>query len=129
MEYTGFLGLGCMVILLVLGVPVTFAMGAVGIIGLVLVSGLNATLTQVGMVAMQTGMDFVLLCIPLFVFMGKMVLHTGIARDLFTCVEAWLGRLPGGLLISSVITCAALAPLPDPAPLLLPPWPVFSGQS
>lgn len=107
MEQIGFLGLGCMIAMLVLGVPVTFAMGAVAILGLFYISGVGATLTQVGMVAMQTGMDFVLLCIPLFVFMGKMVLHTGIARDLFTCVEAWCGRMHGGLLISSIVTCAA----------------------
>ncbi len=107
MEQIGFIGLGCLVALLVLGVPVTFAMGAVAIVGLSIISGLNSTLSQVGMVAMQTGMDFVLLCIPLFVFMGKMVLHTGIARDLFTCVECWCGRMHGGLLISSIVTCAA----------------------
>jgi len=107
MEHIGFMGLGALIVLLVLGVPVTFAMGAVAIVGLCAVSSIDAALPQVLMVGMQTGTDFILLCIPLFVFMGKMVFHTGIARDLFTCVECWLGRMYGGLLISSVITCAA----------------------
>lgn len=107
MEHIGFLGLVAMILLLVLGVPVTFAMGAVAIVGLSIVSGIDAALPQVIMVGMQTGTDFVLLCIPLFVFMGKMVFHTGIARDLFACVEKWFGRMHGGLLISSVVTCAA----------------------
>jgi tripartite ATP-independent transporter DctM subunit len=107
MEHVGFIGLGVFITLLILGVPVTFAMGAVSIIGLMAVTGVSGALPQVMMVGMQTGTDFILLCIPLFVFMGKMVLHTGIARELFTCVEAWFGRLRGGLLISSVITCAA----------------------
>lgn len=106
MEYYGMCGLACMILLLVLGVPVTFALGAVAIVGLTLVIGLDGTLQQAVMVAMQTGTDFILLCIPLFVFMGKMVFHTGIARDLFACVEKWLGRMQGGLLISSVVTCA-----------------------
>lgn len=107
MEHIGFIGLGALITLLVLGVPVTFAMGAVSITGLIIVSGVSGALPQVMMVGMQTGTDFILLCVPLFVFMGKMVFHTGIARELFTCVEAWFGRLRGGLLISSVITCAA----------------------
>ena len=107
MEHIGFIGLGLLITLLVLGVPVTFAMGTVSITGLIVVAGVSGALPQVMMVGMQTGTDFILLCIPLFVFMGKMVFHTGIARDLFACVEAWFGRMRGGLLISSVITCAA----------------------
>lgn len=106
MVAVGFYGLACMVGLLLIGVPVTFALGAVAAVGLTLVAGLDSMLQQSVMVAMQTGTDFILLCIPLFVFMGKMVYHTGIARDLFSCVEKWLSRLQGGLLISSVVTCA-----------------------
>lgn len=106
MEAIGFYGLLIMIFLLVMGVPVTFALGAVAVVGLTIVAGIDSMLQQTVMVAMQTGTDFILLCIPLFVFMGKMVFHTGIARDLFTCIERWLGRLQGGLLISSVVTCA-----------------------
>lgn len=106
MVAVGFYGLACMVGLLLIGVPVTFALGAVAAVGLTLVAGLDSMLQQSVMVAMQTGTDFILLCIPLFVFMGKMVYHTGIARDLFSCVEKWLSRLQGGLLISSIVTCA-----------------------
>lgn len=106
MEQVGFIGLGALMVLLVMGVPVTFAMGAVSILGLIVVSGFSGAMQQIIMVGMQTGTDFILLCIPLFVFMGKMVFHTGIASDLFACVESWCGRLRGGLLISSVITCA-----------------------
>ena len=88
----GFYGLACMIFLLVMGVPVTFALGTVAAVGLMLVAGLDSMLQQTIMVAMQTGTDFILLCIPLFVFMGKMVFHTGIARDLFTWRPAHLLR-------------------------------------
>ena len=102
----GYSGLVVMLCLLVLGVPVTFALGAVAVVGLTLATDFSSLAQQAIMVAMQTGTDFILLCIPLFVFMGKMVFHTGIASELFDCVEKWLGRMHGGLLISSVITCA-----------------------
>lgn len=107
MAAVGFMGLAAMIILLIMGVPVTFAMGAVAVVGLSYAVGVDTLLQQVVMVGMQTGTDFVLLCIPLFVFMGKMVFHTGIAGELFACVETWFGRIRGGLLISSVITCSA----------------------
>lgn len=102
----GFIGLGVMLVLLVMGVPVTFALGSTAIMGLAIITDLNTVLQQAIMVATQTGTDFILLCIPLFVFMGKMVLHTGIAHELFTCVEKWLGHIRGGLLVSSVVTCS-----------------------
>lgn len=102
----GFIGLSIMLVLLVMGVPVTFALGATAILGLAIITNVSTVLQQAIMVATQTGTDFILLCIPLFVFMGKMVLHTGIAKELFDCVEKWLGHMRGGLLVSSVVTCS-----------------------
>ncbi len=106
MEYLGFVGLGVMIVLLVLGVPVAFAMGTVAIVGLIIVSSLQVALQQAAMLMLHTGMNFVLLCIPLFVFMGKMVHHAEIAEELYGCVERWMGRLHGGLVIAAVVTCA-----------------------
>ena len=99
----GFCGLVLMLVLLLIGVPVTFALGSVAIVGLSIVTGISSALQQLMMVSTQAGTNFVLLCIPLFVFMGKMVFHTGIASNLFDCVEKWLGRMHGGLLISSIV--------------------------
>jgi tripartite ATP-independent transporter DctM subunit len=38
--------------------------------------------------------------------MGQLVQRTNIAYDLYECIYRWLGRLPGGLAISSVVACA-----------------------
>ena len=100
-------GLIAMLILLVVGVPVSYSLGIVGLVGLSLITSLPATLQQVSLVASHAGMDFITICVPLFVFMGKMIYHTGIAKELFESIEKWLGRLSGGLAISSVVTCAA----------------------
>ncbi|MDR2743951.1 MAG: TRAP transporter large permease [Desulfovibrio sp.] len=101
------LGLSTMVLLLVLGVPVTFSLGVVAVVGLSVVTDFSIVMQQAIMVVNQTGMDFILICIPLFVFMGKMIYHTGIAKELFECIQKWLGFLPGGLAMSTVVTCAA----------------------
>lgn len=101
------IGIGVMVALLLVGVPVTFALGMVAVVGLTWVTSLSGVMQQAVMVVNQTGMDFIIICIPLFVFMGKMIYHTGIAKELFECIERWLGILPGGLAMSTVVTCAA----------------------
>jgi tripartite ATP-independent transporter DctM subunit len=44
--------------------------------------------------------------VPLYFMMGQLVQRTNIAYDLYEAVYRWLGRLPGGLAISSVVACA-----------------------
>jgi len=51
------------------------------------------------------GRSFVLVTIPLFVLMGQLVFHTGLATDLYDGVRTWIGKVPGGMAITSVIAC------------------------
>ena len=102
----GYTGLAIMVALLFMGVPVTFSLGVVAVLGLSYVTSFAAVTQQAVMVVNQEGTNFIIICIPLFVFMGKMIYHTGIAKELFECIERWIGFLPGGLAMSAVVTCA-----------------------
>jgi C4-dicarboxylate transporter DctM subunit len=103
----GILGIGVMLFLLVMGVPIAFAMAVVGAVGTLLVAGVTQTLSQVVLIAWDKGTDFVMVCIPLFVFMGQLTSSTGIASELYDFLQKWLGRLPGGLAIASVGACGA----------------------
>lgn len=107
MAAVGYIGLAIMVALLFMGVPVTFALGVVAVLGLGYVTSFPVVMQQAVMVVNQEGMSFIIICIPLFVFMGKMIYHTGIAKELFECIERWIGFLPGGLAMSATVTCAA----------------------
>lgn len=102
----GYIGLAVMVLLLFMGVPVTFSLGVVAVVGLSYVTNFTAVMQQAVMVVNQEGTNFIIICIPLFVFMGKMIYHTGIAKELFECIERWIGFMPGGLAMSAVVTCA-----------------------
>jgi len=102
----GILGFAALFGLIVSGVPIAFAMSAVGLVGLWAVSGLTAALSQATLVFWQQSTHFVLICIPLFILMGNIVRHTGIASDVFTTAAKWFGWLPGGLAIASVLGCA-----------------------
>jgi C4-dicarboxylate transporter DctM subunit len=53
--------------------------------------------------------NFVLLAVPLFLLMSNVLLKGGVGRDLFAAVQAWVGHLPGGLAIATVISCGIFA--------------------
>ncbi len=57
----------------------------------------------------DVGKNFVLAAIPLFIFMGAMLERSGIAKRLFEAIRMWLGRLPGGLSITTIVMCAIFA--------------------
>ena len=103
----GIIGIIVMLGLLVLGVPIAFSMAVVGIIGTALVAGIPQTLSQIVLIAWDKGTDFIIVCIPLFIFMGQLTSSTGIASELYEFLQRWLGRLPGGLAIASVCACGA----------------------
>ncbi len=88
------------------GVPIGFALGAVGVIGNGLMIGWPQTLVQTQLVAWEVGTNFLFIAAPLFLFMGQLVYHTGVAADLFDTVHKWFGRLPGGLAVTSTIASA-----------------------
>ncbi|RZI67449.1 MAG: TRAP transporter large permease [Variovorax sp.] len=101
----GMIGVAIMIVLLVLGVPIAFAMAVVGIGGTAMVAGLPQTLSQVTLVTWDKGTDFIIVCIPLFIFMGQLTATTGIAADLYQFLQRWMGRMRGGLGIASVFAC------------------------
>jgi tripartite ATP-independent transporter DctM subunit len=53
--------------------------------------------------------SFVLLAIPMFIFMGCMLERSGIARDLYAMMFKWMGPIKGGLAIGTVTICAIFA--------------------
>jgi tripartite ATP-independent transporter DctM subunit len=53
--------------------------------------------------------NLILAAIPLFVFMGAILQSSGISKRLFVATRVWLGRLPGGLSVTSIIMCAVFA--------------------
>jgi len=107
MILTGIAGVVFLVLLIVTGVPIAFAMAVTGITGLWLVEGPAPTLAQIALIPWNQGRDFVFVTVPLFVLMGQLFLHTGLATDLYDALRKWVGRVPGGLAISSVLACAA----------------------
>jgi C4-dicarboxylate transporter DctM subunit len=92
--------------LLLMRVPVAFALGGLGLV-LLLMGGFSPLMAPQSMLG--TIDNFVLLAVPLFLLMSNVLLKGGVGRDLFAAVQAWVGHLPGGLAIATVISCGIFA--------------------
>ncbi len=80
--------------LLFVGVPVAFALGALGL-GLLLAGGFSPLMAPQAI--LSTLDNSVLLAVPLFLMISNVLLKGGMGRDLFAAVQAWVGHWPGGL--------------------------------
>jgi tripartite ATP-independent transporter DctM subunit len=103
------LGIGALLVLLGIGVPIAFSMTVVGIAGLLITTGPDITWASLQMLPMSSIASYGLVLIPLFVLMGNFANVAGISRDLYDTAYKWFGRLPGGLAIATVFASAALS--------------------
>ncbi|GAB5468229.1 MAG: TRAP transporter large permease subunit [Rhodospirillales bacterium] len=95
--------LAILLALLLLGVPIAFALGG---LGLVMLAYADISLVMVPQ-GLLSGVDnFVLLAVPLFLLMSTVLLKGGVGQDLFAAVQSWVGHWPGGLAVATVISCA-----------------------
>lgn len=101
-----FLILGLLVGLLLIRVPVAFALGALGV-ALLVWKGLP--LVAVPQRIYGTLDSFELLAVPMFLLMSNVLLAGGVGRDLFAAVQSWVGHWPGGLGVATIISCALFA--------------------
>ena len=99
-------GFGAVFLLALLRVPLAFAMGFVGFVGLGLLRGWPATAASAAQVVYDTGFAYTLSVVPLFVLMGNFVARAGLAHELFRAANAFIGHVRGGLAHATVIACA-----------------------
>ncbi|MFN3560506.1 MAG: TRAP transporter large permease subunit [Chloroherpetonaceae bacterium] len=103
---TGLLFL-CLIALLLLGFPVAFTLGGLSIVFGYFVFGFEFfNLLPMRVFGIMT--NYVLIAVPLFVFMGTMLEKSGIAERLLDTMSLLLGRLKGGLALSVVVVGALL---------------------
>jgi tripartite ATP-independent transporter DctM subunit len=89
-------------LLLIMGVPVAFAIGLAALCT-ILYEGLPLA---VPFQQMMSGMNiFSFLAIPFFVFSGELMLHGGIADRIVALARSVAGHIRGGLGMSNVVAC------------------------
>ncbi|OGA74470.1 MAG: hypothetical protein A3G81_14645 [Betaproteobacteria bacterium RIFCSPLOWO2_12_FULL_65_14] len=106
-ELAGWLGVAALLVTVVLGIPVAYAMGVIGVVGSYLLIGPDATRGMIEIVPFSTVASYGFSIVPLFVIMGYLVFHAGFATDIFKTARAWLGHRTGGIPMAAVLGCAA----------------------
>ncbi|HVZ51507.1 MAG TPA: TRAP transporter large permease subunit [Pseudolabrys sp.] len=102
-------GVAILIVLLLLGVPIGFALGIGGAISFLLVGNSTALAGLMQGVVHHTTANFVLLTIPMFVLMSEFLGVGGIAQDLMIACERLLRGVRGGLAVACVLAGAVLA--------------------
>jgi C4-dicarboxylate transporter DctM subunit len=100
------LGFGAVFALAALRVPLAFAMGLVGVVGLSLLRGWPASFASASQVVFETGFAYTLSVVPLFILMGNFVARAGLAHELFRAAYSFVGHVRGGLAHATIIACA-----------------------
>lgn len=99
------LALGAMLALVFLRVPVAFAMALTGFIGLGLLRNWNSATAMAGAVIYESGFQYLLSVLPLFILMGNFVTQSRMSRELYAAAHVVLGHRRGGLAMSTIVAC------------------------
>ncbi|MBR9649509.1 TRAP transporter large permease [Thalassovita aquimarina] len=103
---TGFAGLGVLIFLIAIRLPIAYAMIVVGGVGITLLNGPAIMLSQLKDLAYAQFSVYDLSVVPLFVLMGAIASRSGLSADLFRAANAWLGWMRGGVAMSAIAACA-----------------------
>ena len=98
------------VVLIVLGLPIAFALFLTGVVGLALVKhDVLIAARTLGLAADGTISEYVFATVPLFVLMGLFVNVSDVGRDAFRAAQRMFGRIYGGLGVATVAANAVFA--------------------
>ena len=106
-----------MLFLLAIGMPLGFASGFLAALVMFLKFGPELLLRDFGtgplnilaqrMYGLTT--DYVLISVPLFIFMACLLERSGIARDMYSSLNAWMSRTRGGIAVVTALMAIVMA--------------------
>jgi len=106
---TGIVGVLALVLMVFLGVRVYIAAAAVGLAGLVALIGWDSGAGMAGTIPHSKSVSYTLSVLPMFILIGFLAFHAGLTTKLFDAATKWLGWVPGGLAVSTVMAATGFA--------------------
>ncbi|PSW21972.1 C4-dicarboxylate ABC transporter permease [Photobacterium sanctipauli] len=105
------IGFACLLIMVFLRLPLAFAMGVVGFFGFWYLVDYNwmAAMSMAARRIIDTGQDYSLSVIPLFILMGNFVTKAGLSKELYQACNAFVGHRKGGLSMSTILACGGFS--------------------
>lgn len=105
----GIVGVVALVVMVFLGTRVYVAAAAVGLVGLVAMIGWESGAGMVGTIPHSKSVSYTLSVLPMFILIGFLAFHAGLTEKLFDAATKWLGWVPGGLAVATVMAAAGFA--------------------
>ncbi len=102
------LGTVVMLFLLLIRVPIAFAMALSGIGGIYMIGGARAVDSLLRTVPYSSIITYGIIVLPLFLAMSEFAASSGVSQ-MFYSFRKWFGRLPGGEAVASIFGCAIFA--------------------
>jgi tripartite ATP-independent transporter DctM subunit len=103
----GLWGVGALLLVLFLRVPIGVALALVGLCGYAAMDGWRKALAMMGSVPFELASAYSLSVVPLFVLMGAVASRAGMSRELFDAANAVFSGFRGALANATVGACAA----------------------
>jgi C4-dicarboxylate transporter DctM subunit len=111
----GLLIIAALFVLLGTGMPIAFALGLAAVTALFLQSGFDIFYI-LGDTMFSGIANLAYVSIPMFVLMGAAVASSPAGSDLYTALDRWLNRIPGGLVLSNIGACAIFSGMTGSSP-------------
>ncbi len=105
----GVIGIILLILLLFSSMPIGPVMALIGFVGFATLVNINASLSILSTSPYRSATMHSLSTIPLFMLMGLLCFHAELSKDIYRTLRNWMGRLPGGLAMSTVGGCAGFA--------------------
>ncbi len=101
-------GLLAMLMLSAVRFPIALSMAVVGVVGYAYMRDWNWTIAFASLQTRlyETGRNYTLSVVPLFILMGNFVTRAGLSHELFRAAYAFVGHLRGGLAMATICACA-----------------------
>lgn len=110
MEYQiGIIGIIVLFLFMILRMHVGVALSLVALIGIALMTNLDAAFDRLAQTAFSQSFAYLLIVMPLYLLMGELAYISGISKDVYNTVNKWMGHLPGGLAMATIGGCAGFA--------------------
>ena len=105
----GLSGLGLLIVLILMRVPIGVSLIGVSFGGLWVLMGWRVAWGALGIIPYQFSANWVLSSVPMFLLLGFICYHARLTQGLFNAARLWLSGLPGGLAIAAVFGSAGFA--------------------
>lgn len=105
------LSFGGVLVMMMIGVPISFAMLLVGLSGIWLNISERTAMGMIGQLPVNATMSYELSVLPMFILMGILVTRARMSEDLYRLCHSFVGHRRGGLAAATILACGGFSAL------------------